>query len=90
MRSEAVFSASMEHIVIRWVIGFNLEQFSRIFVENNSESNQPSGEARSPGLPSSSPSFALIEPSLERKLPPFAVRGVTDGESGSNCLSGSA
>ena len=42
MRSEAVFSASMDHIVIRWVIGFDLEQFSRIFVENNSESNQPS------------------------------------------------
>ncbi len=55
MRSEAVFSASMEHIVIRWVIGFDLEQFSRIFVENNSESNQPSVEPRSPGSPSPSP-----------------------------------
>jgi hypothetical protein len=52
MRSEAAFSASMEHIVIRWVIGFDLEQFFRIFVEKISESNQPSGEARSLGLPS--------------------------------------
>jgi len=32
MRNEAVFSASMEHIVIRWVIGFDLEQFTKIFV----------------------------------------------------------